>query len=370
MGSRPVGATERPSRTCSLVMSGWRAVFGANVSAKSRLKQLFPTIGPWTSAALWHGRSPLARIPTTPLHHELQTICNQRLPALLLRYIRDAGAVVEPDCHQILRATSFAWMSSANASADAARTALQMLASHGIYGVVTKGPGIARFYPDLGCRPYADVDMLVRPADFDLGVGLFENLGWNEEDRNEQPWSYFGRSCREGLNLRTMNGAGIDLHHRIPPWIWSARLRFDAMSARAVTVDTGARVLRCLSAVDNLMVASLHLVSDRNDPGRTLLIWRDVLELARVVPIDEAVRVAEDCGLAGWLRSVLEATPIEVRNEKLIAALPDDPIPHPQRLAYLLSRRASDMGLIASQFLRLPVPNGLGFVAGMTALRS
>ncbi len=339
---------------------------GVDISAKTRLNELFPAVGPWTSAALWHGRTDPAPIPTKSIRDELQTICDQRLSALTLRYLRDVKAVIEPECQQILRQTSFAWMSMAIAAADAAQTATLLLESHGIDALVSKGPGIARFYPGIDCRPYADVDLLVRPADFPVGVALFEKLGWTEEVRNQQPWSYFRARCREGLNLRTTDGGGIDLHHRIPPWIWSSRLRFRDMSTRAEAVGTGSGTLTCLSAVDNLMVASLHLVSDRNDPGHTLMIWRDVLELARAVPSEEAARVATECGLAGWLRAVLLAMPHQVRNDELIAVLPDDSIPHPHRLAYLLSRRASDLGVIASQFLRLPVGNGVQFVAGMT----
>lgn len=48
---------------------------------------------------------------------------------------------------------------------------------HGITAVVSKGPGIARFYPALNCRPYSDLAVVLAPRDFARGVAVLETLG-------------------------------------------------------------------------------------------------------------------------------------------------------------------------------------------------
>lgn len=338
---------------------------GADAHAKALLTSSFPPMGPWTAAALWHGRGEPAAVPASPLAAELDEIVAQRLAGLLLRYARDAGVRLEPGEREVLQRASFSWTSAAALAAASGAAALESLRAAGVSGVVSKGPGIARLYPGLECRPYADVDVLVAPGDFARSVQVLEGQGWAEEDRNLQPWAYFRRACREGVNLRRDEAGSVDVHHRFPPWIWTDRLPVADVAARAQEVSAAGETFACLAPADNLMVAALHLISDRNAPGRTLMVWRDVVQLAAAVPVDEAVRTARAGGLAGWLRALLLALPEPVRPHELVRALPDDPIPHARRLALLLSPRSAGFGVLASQFLRLPLVNGLAFVAGM-----
>lgn len=350
----------------------------AQSRARARLRAVYPQLGLWTAAALWHGRRPAPPVPDTPLADELDEIHAQRLTGLLARYVRESGATLDPALAQSIQRTEFAWTTRAFAAvSDAVPVLAELGAAAGGELPISKGPGVARYYPGPQCRPFSDIDVVVPPERFGRVVAELQRRGWAEEARNLQPWAYFTRLCREGVNLRERPdpgpdevevevGGSIDVHHRLPPWNWSTGIDLARAAGRAEVVEVGGRTLRCLSPVDNLLVVALHVISDRNAPGRSLIVWRDLVELANAAPVPTVVEAATEAGLAGWVKALLEALPEPFGTAELAAALPDQPIPHPRRLAFLLSDRASRLGVVASQFLRLPLPNGLAFVAGMT----
>lgn len=337
---------------------------------KNRLAGLYPTPGPWTSAALWFGRFPAA-VPSSSLGEELETIHQQRLAGALLRYARAAGVPLEPDARRLLQQSSLRWMS---VTAEAARNAgevVRRLQKDDVPVVVSKGPGIARWYPAPDCRPFSDIDLLVPAAAFNDAAERLGREGWLEDDRNRQPRRYMRRHCREGLNLTHPDGGSIDLHHRLPPWIWSRHVNLDDMFARADDVLVHGDTLPCLAPVDNAVVAALHVVSDNNRPGRSLRVWRDLVEDVCHTDATELASVAEAAGLAGWMRAVISALPREFIDTPamtdVMAALPHQPLPHPSRLNLLLSGRLDRLGVFATQTLRLPPVNAVLFAAGMVA---
>ncbi len=333
--------------------------------AAARLAGLFPDLGPWTRAALWHGRVDLP-VPSTPIEPELDRICRQKLVGLLLRYARAHEVRFGAETSRRLQGFSFAWSRLTAEVGPPAAEIVSRLTADQVPVVVSKGPGIAACYPWPEVRPYGDIDLLVPPQRFSPVVRRLEQLGWAEDVGSRQPWPYLVRHGREGLNLRRKPGGSLDLHHRVPPWIFSGGLPITELVARAEPVPVAGAELPCLPPADNLLVAALHLVSDRNKPGASLIVWRDLVELAAAAEPAEVRRRARATGLDGWLSAVLQALPGEVRPAQLIAVLgPTQPLPHPRRLAALLSGRFDRFGVLATQFLRLPLPNGLAFVAGM-----
>lgn len=336
----------------------------ASAGAKARLRTLYPDLGPWSTAALWHGRCAYP-VPTASPEPELQIIHQQRLAALLLRYVREAGVNLDGEITRFLQRSSMQWMSLTTAALQQADEVLSRLEAVGTRTAISKGPGVARWYPALDCRPYSDVDILVSPDRFRDAVTALEVVGWREEDRNIQPRNYMRWHCREGLNLRIPSGGSVDIHHRVPPWIWSIALNQEELIRRALPVEAAGRQLACLASADNALVAALHLVSDQNRPGLSLRAWRDLAEAVSHTPIDDLVTAAAEAQLAGWLRALLLALPEPCRPFAAIAALPDQPLPHPLRLNLLLSGRLNRLGLLATQTLRLPWPNAMLFTVGL-----
>jgi hypothetical protein len=121
-----------------------------------------------------------------------------------------------------------------------------------------------------------------------------------------------------------------------------------------------------VSSIHNSFIAALHLVSDRNRPGASLLIWRDILEVAKTCSAFDITREASALGLGGWLRWVAGSLPPGVAPAELTAAVQElDPqVPYLPRLQSMLrSGFLSDP--LVSQVLRLPPANAVLYLLGM-----
>lgn len=333
--------------------------------ARAGLRRMFPQLGAWTSAALWHGLHELP-VPTTALDGELGVIVRNRLAGLLLSYA-DTHRVLFPRAQlDLLRSRAFHAAALSDAVTAGCRSALEIYADRGIDTLVTKGPAISATFAGLTHRPYSDIDLLVRPGDFRRAIAALRAAGWTEDVKSVPPREYFVTWCREGINLHRARTESIDVHQRVPPWRWSNGLQFDDLYRRATRIVRAGVGLPCASIEDNLLIAALHIVSDHNRAGQSLMVWRDVRQLVERADHETVVQLAERSGLQGWLAAVLEALPEPVRPQELAGRLPaDQPVSSPAHLAALLSVRSSDIGLPATQFLRLPLRNGLAFLGGM-----
>ncbi|NHC13423.1 nucleotidyltransferase family protein [Motilibacter deserti] len=321
---------------------------------------------PWAEAALWHGLHELAP-PAAPISRS-ELLGAQRLSPLLLRYLDAHGVPTAPEVRQALEMSAFGWSTFSTLASRNGAHVVRELQRVGIDCVVSKGPSIAAHYPAPQLRPYSDLDLLL-PADaYTRALTHLHAAGFVPTANSEQPWSFFDRRCREGVNLHKQGGTHVDLHHRVPPWIWSDGLAPDKLMARSRSVESHGEVLPALGAEDNLLVAALHLVSDRNLAGANLLIWRDIAQLARAADPATVVDRAREARLDGWLRNVLLALPEPVRPHPLLDALSSSArpqeIPHAARLATLLSPVPSRLGARAYQVLRLPLPAAALCLAG------
>lgn len=313
---------------------------------------------------LWHGLAePTSRVgPPTPA--EVSRTISQRLSPLAMSFVAHNDIEISRDDENSLRVDAFKRLVRIPHLLSAANLAIEALNERGIGAVVAKGPGIATYYPSPELRPFSDIDLLIPSRSFGQGLSILQSLGFAERLENVQPWPYFDRWCREAINLESDAGGSIDLHHHVSPWIWARSLSHDSLPSSPV--GNFGITLPCLSVEANLLVAALHVVSDHNRPGQTLLIWRDVTELARASNVAVIVSLAKETGLTDWLRSVLQALPSEVRPAELLSSLPVGAGPIAgTRLSALLSggRRSSTLPL--SQMLRLPLPQALAFFVGM-----
>jgi hypothetical protein len=121
------------------------------------------------------------------------------------------------------------------------------------------------------------------------------------------------------------------------------------------------------SAPLNLMVAALHVVSDRGRPGQTFKVWRDLLVLTQSCSIDSVVECARKTRLTEWLRWILGNFPVQLQPTVLIEALSRDPQrSHGQaRLRSLLPPRIGAQHPIFGRMIRIPLPQAAVFTAGM-----
>lgn len=315
----------------------------------------------WVEAVLWHGLA--ARpVPDADLDSALPEIVDQRLAALTLDYCAAHSVVLTPTQRATLLRQEFAWASHGAQALEAGNHAAHLLDEAGIPCVIFKGPAIKRLYQSPRYRLYSDIDILVAPATYRMARELFLARGWREDPLTVVPYDLMNVVCREAQNLKRRPGESVDLHHHLPPWLWTTQLTFDDIYTDSEIVDGQ----RSMNAEWNLLVASLHLVSDRSKPGQTVIIWRDLAELARSVDPSRAVELATRSGLGPWLRSVLSLLPGDLRPESLIALLPNGSPPHRRRLQLLTDQRLVGRRIPIVQLFRLPVPRAFLYALGMS----
>jgi Uncharacterised nucleotidyltransferase len=329
---------------------------------------LFPEISPWARVALWHDLVELA-LPDTAVEPELPTVIRQRLAPLLLRCLRQRSPDRLAEVRTELQADAFGRARSSMIVLERGAEICSRLEASGIEYAVAKGPSIAATYATWQDRPFIDLDLYVCPEEYARAIRRCSSWGLAETPSGRQPRRFADVACREAVNLKGHDGTSIDLHHHVPPWFWGQGLSANDLLATRRTADLLGHELHCVSPEDNLLIAALHVVSDKNTPGETLLIWRDVAQLAAIVDAERLARRADDCGLAWWLQRVLEELPQVVRPTELlerIASLGGQP-PGRHRLAAMMSDRTRALGVGVTQPLRLPVGRALLFGAALAA---
>ncbi len=97
----------------------------------------------------------------------------------------------------------------------AAREVVSCFSASGIMAVLLKGlPAAVLHYPDLGSRPFRDIDVLVRPSDVPAASRLLGALGFRGSTGSDFfPGSIASRHAAEFV--RTGDGSRIDLHWRV-----------------------------------------------------------------------------------------------------------------------------------------------------------
>jgi hypothetical protein len=191
-------------------------------------------------------------------------------------------------------------------------------------------------------------------------------MGFVEAERSRLPWEFLNMSCREAVNLKRPDGASIDLHHHVPPWLWAQGLTHAALVSRARLVTIEGVSLPVASNEDNLLIASLHIVSDKGLPGESLRIWRDIRLLLSHIDRDAFRSTAADAHLEEWMAGILKVFPEELLPPGTDTLFPGtEHVLGQWRLQHLL-RRSSHERHPLMHALRLPPAKAALFLAGMT----
>jgi hypothetical protein len=328
-----------------------------------------PVLGPLVRATLLYDfASPDLDASEIDWDAELQVLGDQRLAAVAERMLRDLRIQPPEHVRRDLQDEVFAWSQTSCLASGRATADLQVLGEAGIGFVVIKGPGIASLARRLPERPYSDVDILVAAEQFGHVQRLLARSGYLEETKNLVPRPSLGDLCREAVNLRNPDGGSIDVHHRVPPWLWGSHLTFaDVLFRSTVQPVPGGGSLPCASPADNLLVSALHVVSAKNRPGETLMAWRDVLVCARASDPADVLDRAERSRLTGYLAWVLGALPTETLPHGLLEGLGggDPGVPHAGRLRMVIPPGIASRRMVLSQMCRLPAWNAARYAAGI-----
>jgi hypothetical protein len=158
-----------------------------------------------------------------------------------------AGAATPPQLaarlHELdrnARMAAFFWTSTL-------KSTLADFHHRGIPVISLKGPWLAeRLYGDAALRPYADLDLLVRPIDVAPAEALLRELGFvptGRRDDYERPW------CR--------NGVLVELHHNVENPL-AFDLEIESAWSRAQVAQFHGVSARLLAPSDELLFLCLH----------------------------------------------------------------------------------------------------------------
>jgi putative nucleotidyltransferase-like protein len=331
------------------------------------LPNIFPDMGPVIRFVLF---SEFSREPLDSVEFdwsaELETIISHGLAGLARRAIRDHSISVDNSIVDRLQHFQFLNMQSTAHVVRRSKVGLDCLSEASIPFVLTKGPGIAVHSAAISDRPFVDLDVVVSPSRFRDALSVLRDNDFVENTVTMEPWDSFNRFCREAINLRNQTGGSIDLHHRVSPWYWSGGLSVDLLIESAQVADIFGVELPLASAPLNLMVAALHVVSDRGRPGQTLKIWRDLLVLINSCSPDSILECAHKTDLTEWLGWILGSLPATLQPTDLIDSLAGQGgRTHGQfRLRRLLPPRIGAQHPMLGRMIRIPLPQAAFFTAG------
>lgn len=201
-------------------------------------------------------------------------------------------------------------------------TIVDVLQEAGVTPRVLKGSAVAHLdYPRPHERVFGDVDLLVRPTDFDLAVATLTAAGYRR--RFPQPRRGFDRRFSKGTSFLTPTGFELDLHRTFVMGPYGLMVRLEDVWAEGQTLALGGRTLTALSAETRFLHACFHaalgdivprlvpqrdvvqmLLGGRLDLDRVrqlMLAWQAEAVVARAVSIAwETLAVADEVALSAW----------------------------------------------------------------------
>jgi hypothetical protein len=233
------------------------------------------------------------------------------MPALLLRVLRDPGALLTLDAvtwqrllscarrnavlaYLAQRAESTGVLESleerprlalASARTGGRRLAqlarweldqvARVLVATGIPLLALKGVAyLLRDMPHASTRLMTDVDVMVPRASIAAAEAALREAGWRDTKMDAYDVSYYRRFSHEIPPLRFPGRLlGVDVHHTICAPV--SRLRPDPNAFWAAAVPTGMAGVRVLSPPDSVLHAAVHLFFDSDFDGR----FRDLVDL-------------------------------------------------------------------------------------------
>ena len=183
---------------------------------------------------------------------------------------------------------------------ELARVADALAAAAGAEPILLKGPAFAdRFAPDPDQRPFGDLDLLVPREHLAAAARALRERGYEELVEFADG---FGGRYGHDFHLRRAVGDGwldVELHWRMGDDPACAALDHAAFAADAQPLPVCGRDVLVPSPPDQLVVAAVHLLSDR---ARKLSWVLDVVHVARALDDAawrEAFARADGRGL-GW----------------------------------------------------------------------
>jgi hypothetical protein len=227
------------------------------------------------------------------------------------------------------------------------QAAVSKLAEAGVATVVLKGAHTAsRYFPNAGCRPMADIDLLISPADAPAGAHALCASGYRQTTAAplESTWVHCATSP-EPLTVTSLEAEdpwSLDLHVSLdvrgPPGAAPARLsRATAATEPCVSLH-GSRQL-----CQPMLLLHLAAHTGSGFHNMTLLRLVEIVLVARADAASGALRWDEFCELGQATGAMAFAFPALAMARRLsTAAIPQEIVERSARAAPARVRRVVD----------------------------
>jgi hypothetical protein len=221
--------------------------------------------------------------PDGPLTEEswaqLQRAAHAHRLSGLLRAAVDAGALPATEAQrQRARAAHMAATARVLALEGELVELVDLLTGAGIETRVLKGTAVAHLdYAQPAVRSFIDLDILVRPTDFDRAVHVLAGAGFVR--RLAEPRPGFDRRFDKGTTLVSPTGYELDLHRTFVLGPWGVLVDIDTLWDGGQELVVGGRTVRALSRPNRFLHACYHAAL--GDWPLRLASLRDVAEMLR-----------------------------------------------------------------------------------------
>ncbi len=231
------------SREIDLVLA--TATTDCGPERRDRIRSLATGDLDWTKlliAAGEHGTSPL-------VYRNLNRYASDLVPPSILAGLREA-------CHRNLARNLLLTGELGRIEDDCQRRGIRLLSF--------KGPTLAALaYEDLALRQFVDLDLLVRPQDFEAGCGLLSAHGYHPRYTltPEQQRYHMEKECE--MHFVGEHSAFIELHISLTDEGFPLPCEFDELWSRRQSVTLAGHEHWTLSTEDLCLFLAVHLAKHR-----------------------------------------------------------------------------------------------------------
>lgn len=213
-------------------------------------------------------------------------------------------------------------------------TLVTALENVGIQAIVLKGPVLAHsYYPDPSWRPFVDLDLLVRTANWSDACELIETLGFQRARPESRP-GFVERFGKAAVHTDEQ-GFQVDLHRTLVAGPFGLWMNPEELFERQTTFGLAGSHFRRLD--DSALFIHLCVHAALGDMKPFLLHQRDVAQVVGSANIDW--EVVHSCTVRWKLQGVV-AHALRAVHDKLRVELPEQAEPLVDRQTLPRERRA------------------------------
>jgi Uncharacterised nucleotidyltransferase len=220
-------------------------------------------------------------LPPVPLADEawaslIEGVHRERLSGFLLAAIDNEPSMVTESQREAATELHLESMVTVVLLERSMLMAVEVLESAGVQPRVLKGSAVAHLdYAEAAMRPFIDVDLLIRPEQFDAAVTALVAAGYARNYPEPRP--SFDRRFSKGVSFRGPDNCELDLHRTFVMGPYGLTLDLDQLWETSEDFTVAGRTLSALGSEARLLHACYH--ASLGDARPRLVPRRDIAEM-------------------------------------------------------------------------------------------